>query len=59
MKKKSPTINLTDQLGNKLYVVTDRIYGNITGKIISANRGDKVYLSADAAKIFKDRIIEV
>ena len=57
--KKSLSIKLTDSLGNRLYVVTDKISGNISGKIIVANRGDKVYLSADAAKVFKDRIIEV
>ena len=57
--KKSLSIKLTDSNGFKLYVVTDKISGNICGKVIVANRGDKVYLSADAAKVFKDRIIEV
>ena len=60
MRKQSvPVVPLLDAQGNKLYVVTDRIAGNICGKVILADRGDKVYLSSDAAKIFKDRIIEV
>jgi hypothetical protein len=58
-KQSSPVIKLLDAQGNKLYVVTDRIAGNIAGKVILANRGDKIYLSEDAAKVFKDRILEV
>jgi hypothetical protein len=60
MRKQSvPSIATRDAQGNQLYVVTDRIAGNIGGKAILAQRGDKVYLSVDAAKIFKDRILEV
>ena len=58
-KQSSPVVKLLDAQGNRLYVVTDRIQGNINGKVILANRGDKVYLSEDAAKVFKDRILEV
>jgi hypothetical protein len=58
-KQKSPVIELRDAQGNRLFVVTDRISGNINGKVILANRGDKVYLSQDAAKVFKDSILEV
>lgn len=58
-KQSIPVIKLLDAQGNKLFMVTDRIQGNINGKVILANRGDKVYLSVDAAKVFKDRILEV
>lgn len=58
-KQKSPVIELRDAQGNRLFIVTDRITGNINGKVILAHRGDKVYLSSDAAKIFKDSILEV
>lgn len=58
-KQSSPVVKLRDAQGNRLFVVTDRIQGNINGKVILANRGDKVYLSEDAAKVFKDRILEV
>ena len=58
-KQSTPVIQLRDAQGNRLFIVTDRIAGNINGKVILANRGDKVYLSEDAAKVFKDRILEV
>lgn len=58
-KQSSPVIKLRDAQGNRLFVVTDRITGNINGKVILANRGDMAYLSADEAKVFKDRILEI
>lgn len=58
-QSKTPVIELFDVQGNKLYVVTDRIAGNIYGKVISASRGDKLYLSIDVAKVFKDHILEI
>ncbi len=57
-KTKVPVLELI-QDDKKLYVVTDKISGNINGKLISGIRGDMMYLSADAAKLFKDRILEV
>lgn len=58
-KTKTPSIALENDAGHKLYVVTDAISGNISGKKITGSRGDLMYLSADAAKVFKDRILEV
>lgn len=58
-KQTPPVIKLRDAQGYRLYVVTDRIAGNINGKAILANRGDMAYLSADEAKVFKDHILEI
>lgn len=58
-KTKTPTVSLVDEHSNKLFVITDPIAGNISGKKIVGTRGDLMYLSEDAAKIFKDRILEV
>lgn len=43
----------------KLYIVTDRIQGFVGKRHISHVRGDKVYLSADEANVFKDSILEI
>lgn len=58
-KQTSPVVRTRDAQGNRLFMVTDRIAGNINGKVILANRGDKVYLTEDAAKIFKNHILEI
>lgn len=58
-KQSSPVLKLRDAQGNRLFMVTDRIAGNINGKAILANRGDMAYLTADEAKVFKDRILEI
>lgn len=58
-KQSTPVLKLRDAQGNRLFMVTDRIAGNIGGKVILANRGDMAYLTADEAKVFKDRILEI
>ena len=58
-QSKTPVIELVDAQGRRLFVVTDRITGNINGKKIDHERGDKVYFSHDEAMVFKDRILEI
>lgn len=43
----------------KLYVVTDPIQGFVQNRRIQAVRGDKLHLSDDEAKVFKDSILEI
>lgn len=45
--------------GSKWFMVTDPIEGYVNNKRISAVRGDQIVLSADVAKLFKDRILEI
>lgn len=58
MRKKT-NLPATKEPDKKLYIVTDRITGFINFKQISANRGDRVYLNYDEAKVFKDSILEL
>ena len=44
---------------SKWFMVTDPIAGYVNNKTIKANRGDMIVLSTDAAKLFKDRILEI
>lgn len=61
MRKSSKQTPVLEQptRNEKLYIVTDPIAGNINGKVIKAVRGDKIHLTEDAAKIFKDSILEI
>jgi hypothetical protein len=58
-KQSTPVVKLMDAQGRRLFVITDRIHGFISTRQISAQRGDQLYLNADEAKIFKDRILEI
>lgn len=61
MRKSSKQTPVLEQpaCNEKLFIVTDPIAGNINGKVILAKRGDKIMLNADAAKVFKDSILEI
>lgn len=61
MRKNSKQVPVLVQpsCNEKLYIVTDPIAGNIAGKVILAKRGDKIMLTVDAAKVFKDSILEL
>ena len=58
-KQSSPVLKLLDAQGRKLYMITDRIAGNVNSQVIKAERGTLMYHSIDEAKIFKDRILEI
>lgn len=58
-KQSTPVVKLVDAQGKRLFIVTDRITGNINGRVIKADRGEKIYLTEDEAKVFKDRILEI
>lgn len=56
-KTKSKEVQLPD--GAKWFMVTDTISGYVNGKTIKAVRGDQLVLTPDAAKLFKDKILEI
>ena len=65
MRKKSeqkaqalPVVEV-QEVQRRLFIVTDRIQGFVGKRHISHVRGDKVYLSDDEAKVFKDSILEI
>lgn len=43
----------------KTYIVTDPIKGEVANKRIQAKRGDKLQLTQDEAKAFKNWILEI
>lgn len=59
MRKKAQTLPVQVESDRKLYIVTDRIRGFVCNRHIEHVRGDKVYLTPDEAKVFKDSILEI